>query len=134
MIPRWNSAKLPQRRQQIVLRKNSLHDFTMYVCQTEIAALMSEREAFVVDSELLQNRRIEVMNVDGIFVDVVAEVVSLAVNRTTFYSGSGHPFGIAPRMMVSTVVGSGQSALAINCPSKFSAPDHQRIIQKTSLF
>src|SRR5207244_2047036 len=50
------------------------------------------------------------------------------------YTATGHPDREAARMMVSTVLGGGQAALAVNGPAELSAPDHKRVVQHSTLF
>ena len=52
--------------------QNIAHDFRrLDASKTLIEALVFERELFVVDSELMQNGRVEVPDVDGVLDDVV---------------------------------------------------------------
>src|SRR5690242_3964210 len=51
------------------------HHFTAHVGEAEVAALETERQLFVVDAEAMQERRVEIVNVDGVFHNVVAKVV-----------------------------------------------------------
>ncbi len=74
------------------------------------------------------------MDVHRVFGDVVAEVVGFSVISAAFDSGTGHPFGVTSWMVVATVICFGQTALTVNGPSKFSAPDHQRVVQHAALF
>ena len=49
----------------------------VHVGQAEVAALESEGEPFVVDAEQVQDRGLEVVDVDRVAGDVHAEVVGL---------------------------------------------------------
>ena len=51
----------------------------MHVGQAVVAALELERQPRVVDAEQVQDRRVQVVDVDAVLGDVVAEVVGLAV-------------------------------------------------------
>ena len=51
----------------------------MNISQTVVPSLKTVRQAFMVDSQAVQNGGVEVVNVDGILGDVVAVVVRLAV-------------------------------------------------------
>ena len=51
----------------------------MHVGQAEVAAGVAEGEAFVVEAEQVQDRGLQVVDVDRVLDDVEAEVVGLAV-------------------------------------------------------
>ena len=53
----------------------------MDVGEAELAALVAEGEAFVIDAEEVEDGGVEVVDVDGVFGDGVAEFVGLAVGR-----------------------------------------------------
>ena len=76
----------------------------MHVGQTEIPSLISIGETFVVDAQLVENCGIQVVNVDRVFGDVIAEIVSLTVSHARFDTAAGCPHGEATRMMVASVI------------------------------
>lgn len=53
----------------------------MDVGEAELAALVAEGEALVVDAEEVQQGGVEVVDVDGILGDGVSEFVGLAVDQ-----------------------------------------------------
>ena len=59
---------------------------------------------------------------------VVGKLISLSVHNAFFDTRSGHPHRETARMMVAAIVLFGECTLAIDRPSKFAAPDHQRIV------
>ena len=105
----------------------------MNVGEAKISPLVSKHEAFVVDPQAFQDGCIEVVNVDRIFQDVVAEIVGLSVNDPGLDSTTSHPLGVAAWMVVATVVALCQPALAINGPAEIAAPDHERVVEHSSL-
>jgi len=84
--------------------ENVVHYVSVDVGQSEVAALMTVGHPFMIDAELIQDRRVQVVNVDWVFDDVVTEVVGLSVDSPAFDSGSCHPLCVASRMVVATVV------------------------------
>lgn len=56
-----------------------------------VQPLILKGELIVIDAQLVKNRGIHVTNMDGVFDDVVAVVVSLTVFEPAFYSGPSHP-------------------------------------------
>ena len=61
------------------LRQNLSHDPPVHVGQPVVAALELEGQPRVVDAEQVQDRGVQVVDVDRVGGDVVAEVVGLAV-------------------------------------------------------
>ena len=59
-----------------------LDDLPMHVGQPEVAAGVVEGELLVVEAEQVQDRRLEVVDVDGVLGDVEAQVVGRAVGRS----------------------------------------------------
>ena len=63
----------------------------MHVGQTEMAALEFVGQAFVVDAQQVHDRRLEVVDVDGVFGRVVGEVVGLTEGEAALHAAAGHP-------------------------------------------
>ena len=59
--------------------------------EAEIAALESVAQFLVIDSQQMKHCGVEIMDVNGIFGDVVAEIIRRAVDVAAFDSGAGHP-------------------------------------------
>ena len=59
--------------------------------QPLVEALVVVREPLVVDAQQVQDRRVEVADVERVLDDVVAEVVRLAVDRAPLRPAAGHP-------------------------------------------
>ena len=57
------------------LRQQLLHQFTVHICQAEVAALETIREFRVIETEQVENRRVQVVDVDFVLRHVEAEVV-----------------------------------------------------------
>ena len=87
----------------------------------------------MIDAQRVQNRGIQIVNVDGLVDHVVAEVVGFAVDLTALDTAAGHPHRVIARMVVTTIIILCQRTLAVNRAAKFATPDHQRIVQHTSL-
>ena len=65
---------------------------------------MFHREALVVDSEVVQHGRVEVIDVHRILYDVVRVIVGFPVIETGFESSSGNPGREASAMMITPVI------------------------------
>ena len=88
-----------------VLRDRFWDQQAMHIREAEVASLMSERKPCVVDAQQVEYRGVEIVDVDRVFHDVVAEVIRPAVDRPAANSTPGHPDREATGMMVSAVVG-----------------------------
>jgi len=101
--------------------------------ESEVTALEPIGELRVVDAQSVEERGVEVVDVDRVFHDVVTVIVGFPVHVTGFDSGTGDPIGEATSVVVATVVGLGQLALAIDGAAELSAPDHEGILEKSPL-
>src|SRR5262249_22333148 len=91
-------------------------------------------ESLMVESEKLEDCRVEVVDVHRILDDVVREIVGLAVDRAGPRATAGHPHREAARVMITAVILVAQAALGVNCPAEFASPDDECFIeQATSL-
>ena len=61
----------------------------------------------MVDAQQVHKRGLEIMNVNRVFNDVVAERIGFPVREALFDARSGHPDGEAFRMMIASVIGFG---------------------------
>src|SRR5438309_718816 len=75
------------------------------VGEAEAAALEFVDQLFVVDAQEFQDRRLEVVDVDGVLDDVVAEVVAGAVRNSRLDAGAGEPEREGVGMMVAAPAG-----------------------------
>ncbi len=88
----------------------------------------------MIDAEAAQDRRLDVVYVNGIGYDVVGEIVGFAVGDAGLNAASGHPHREAAGMVVAAVVAVHQLALAVDGPAEFAAPDDERVVEKSALF
>ena len=91
------------------------------------------REAFVVVAEEVEDRGVEVVDRKRVLDDVVTEFVGLAVDLAALGAAAGHPHREAAWVVVATVVILRESALAVDGPPEFSAPDDERIVEHPAL-
>ena len=99
-----------------------------------LKALKRESKAFMVNAHAMQESCIEIVYMNWIFDNVIAELVGLAVFNSTLNSATGHPHRKAFGMVVAAVVFFSQLALAVDGPAKFAAPDNERGIEQAALF
>ena len=106
----------------------------MDIRQSVMATLKFKREPLVIDSEAVQNCRIQVVNVHRVVHNIVAIVISLAERDATFYTAARKQYAETSRMVVTAIVVMGKLALAVNCAPEFTCPDDKRIVQQSTLF
>src|SRR2546421_9319298 len=82
----------------------------------------------------MQNRGLEIVNVDFVPHDRKAKLVGFAISDAMFYSAAREKDGEAIRIMVAAknLAGRG-AAFAEGRAAKFTAPDNQGIVEQTAL-
>ena len=93
------------------LCQHSLDELAVDVGEAEIAALVFVGEPRVVDAEEMQDRGVEVVDVDAVGRDVVAEVVGGSNGGARLDASSRRPKGEAAGVMIAAVVGGGPPVL-----------------------
>ena len=109
-------------------------DVTVYVRQAVPAPLVFERQAFVIDSEQVQERRVQVVYVDRVTGDVVGKRVGGSIGCAGSHTTTRHPDRKATWVMVAAKALAGQFSLAVVSTPKFSAPDDERVFQQAPSF
>src|SRR5688572_21094383 len=95
---------------------------------------MFEGEAFVIESHQMEDRCMEVINMNGIFNDVISKLITLSIHGSCFHSATGHHHRITSWMMISSVIFIGKISLAVICSSELTTPDHKCFIKQSTLF
>src|SRR5687767_8517836 len=90
--------------------------------QAKSASLVAEGQALVVESQQVQNRRVQVANVHAVLGGMVAEVVGLAVRVAALDAAAGEPDGERVLVMIASRIGAG-SSLHHRRTAKLAAPD-----------
>ena len=72
----------------------------MNISQSKFATLVAPSETLVIESQQVQNGRVEVVNMDWILSDVHSEIIGLTVRNPAFNSTSGQPHRIRVFMMI----------------------------------
>ena len=102
------------------------------VGQAEGSTLMPKSQTFVIDPHQVQDRGVQVVNVQFAFGHVKRKIVRLAIDAG-LGSAARHPHAEATRVMVSTGFAGTDLALDHGTAAKLAAPDHQRVIQHAAL-
>src|ERR1044071_8425508 len=94
----------------------------LHIGQSEIAARISVCQLFVIDSQQRQDCRVQVVDMDLVFLGEVAVIVGGAVGDSLFYAASRQPHGKTIGIVIATI-----PALRGGRSTKFSAPQDQRV-------
>jgi phytoene dehydrogenase-like protein len=82
-------------------------------------------EAFVVEAEQMQNRRVQVVHRDDFLDGAVTELVGRAVGHAAAHAAACHPDGEALRIVVATI-----ATLRERRAPKLAGPQQQRVIEE----
>ena len=80
------------------------HNMSVNIGQAITAALEFVGETLVIDAEQVHDRGLQVMDVQAVRGDVVAELAGFPVNGSGFDSAACHPDAETARMMVAAKV------------------------------
>jgi len=70
------------------------------ICQTEIPPGITVCEFLVIEPEHLQNRGVQIMNVNRILAGFESKIIGCAVNIAAFNAAAGHPHGKAAMVVI----------------------------------
>ena len=111
-----------------------MNDVAVDVGESEVAAGVVVGEAFVVETQKMQDGRLEVVNVDFVPGDMEAEVVGLAV-ASWFGAAAGHEGGEGLRVVVTSgLAAEGRVGFYHRSAAEFSAPDDEGLVEESVAF
>jgi len=117
------------------LRQQIVHNFSVDVGESEIAAGVVVGQPLVVEAEGVEDGCLDVMHMERILDNMEAKVVGGAIRDARFDSAAGHPHREGLRMMVaSRTPPQGRVRLHHRRAAEFAAPDHQRLVEHAALF
>ena len=116
------------------LGKDVFDDVAVHISEAELAALELVGQGFVVDSELVKNGGVEVVDMDFFFGDVVGKVIGRAVSDARFDAAACCPERETTRVVVAAVVVAGKFSLAVRSSSEFAAPDDEGVVEEAAHF
>ena len=94
---------------------------------------MFDGKAFMINPKGVENSGVEIVDVNGVFDDVVGVVVRCAIVEASFESTSGYPSAEATSVMVTTMIIFSQFALTVDSASKLTPENDHRVFQHASL-
>ena len=92
-----------------------------------------EGKSVVIYSQAMQNRGVEIANVDWIFRNIVTEVIRLAVIETLLDAAPSHPNRKAAAMMIATRLGTPDFSLTVDGTTEFASPNDKRVFQEATV-
>ena len=103
----------------------------MHVSQANIASAVTKRESFVIDAQLVQDGRVQVVNGERIDNGVRAKLVGFAIRDSALKATTGHEDCITADMMISArdIVDRTDGWRAPH----FASPQHDGLIQQAAL-
>src|SRR5438128_1845304 len=104
---------VPMLRSLLVSRQDAFYELTVHIRQPIEPALELVCQLLVIHAHLVQDRRLQIVNVDRVLHNVVAEVVRRAVRDTRLDPAASHPAGEAARVMIASIIGGCQLALRV---------------------
>ena len=124
-----------QLKQELAARSGQqfLDHGTVDVGETVATALELVGQSFVIDSQQVQHRRVQVVEMDSTGRNVVPEFIGCSMNAASPNASTCHPHGEATWMVVASEVLLDLS-LAVTRSAEFAPPNHQRLIEHTGPF
>ena len=77
-----------------------MHDFSVYIGQSKVATGVMERQSLVIESHRVQDRCLNIVNMNFAVDDMESELVGLSMSHPALNTAAGHPHGEGLRMMV----------------------------------
>src|ERR1041384_1092215 len=102
----------------------------MNIRETEVAACIPVRELFVIESEQVEDRRVEIVNVNGVLLRLETELVRRAVGGAAFRAAAREPDGEAPLIVVAA---GRRGELRRGRSSELARPEDERVFEHPAL-
>src|SRR5262249_47536387 len=112
-----------------LLSQNCLDHIAMYIGQAEIAPAVPEGQPGVIESEQMQDRRVEIVDVAFVLDHFHSVIVSLAVSHSALDAAAGQPRRERVGEMAAPVI-----ALRRWRAAEFRRPNDQRLIEQPARF
>jgi len=101
-------SRLAQVEYPVGSSQKPVDDVSRDIGQAEISSLGTECQTRVVDSQAMQDRRLQIVNVDFVLDGMKAEFIGRPVGNARLDSPSGHPHRKTIRMMIPAPVFAGR--------------------------
>src|SRR5262249_57010676 len=111
------------------LRQKALDYGPRHIGKPKVAPLESVGQPRVVESQQMQDSRVQVVDVNAVFCNVESRLVALTDGNAWFCATAGQPHSECIGVMVAAVI----SALDHRGPAELAAPNHQSVFEHASL-
>ena len=75
-----------------------------HIGQAITSTLKLEGKTLVIDAQEVHDGGLVIVNMHGVFDDVVAKIIRFAVGKPFFHPGTSHPDGVAAGMVVAPII------------------------------
>jgi hypothetical protein len=107
-------------------------DATGDVGEAEFSSLNAIRQPLVVDPHEMQNRRVQVTDLDGMFDGLKSQVVGGAVGDSRFDAAAGQPKRSSERMVIASQEERAAPLFVDRRATELRPPDDQRFVEQTA--
>jgi hypothetical protein len=110
------------------LRDDVFHYVPVDVCQAKVTAAVMVGQPPVIQAKQMQDRGVEIVDMNFVFDGGEAKLVGSAVDRSAFDAAAGKPHREAIRIVITSV-----AVLGRRRATELAAPNHERFFQETAL-
>ena len=115
--------------------QNGLHHMAVDVGESIVAALEFEGELFMVDTEKVKDRSLEVVDVDFVFHGIEADVITRSVGDAGLNPAAGHPDCVGVWMVIAAPLGTiVKGALNEGRASELASPYDEGVLEEATGF
>ena len=107
-------------------RQDVADDLALHVGQAEVAAGVAVGQPRVVQAQQVEDRGVEVVDVDAVLGDVDAVLVGRAVDDPAFDAAAGQP---GRERLVVVLAAVGPALLVVRGAAELGGPDDQRLVE-----
>src|ERR1043165_7427248 len=107
-----------------ISREQVLQHVSAHVGQAQVAAAVAENKALMIETEQVEDGRVEIRDGDDILNGAVTVVVSGTVGQAPADAAAREPDREALRIVIASI-----AALSERCAAKFTGPHHERRIE-----
>ncbi len=105
----------------------------MHVGQPALDAVVIERQPRVVDAQQVQDRGVEVVDIDRLLGHLPADVVGRSVSDAVLEAGSGQPDAEGVRVVIAASTHFTVPTFGIGRAAELGVEDHQRVVGHPAL-
>tara|TARA_B100000579_G_scaffold405702_1_gene391542 strand:- start:34 stop:363 length:330 start_codon:yes stop_codon:yes gene_type:complete len=103
---RW-ASKQPGRKgaPESLSSENILYHSSVHISEAELSSLIAKGKTLMVNAQLMEDGRIEIVNVNGVTSDGIPKIISFSVDVAPLAAAPGHPYTVSVLMMIAASLG-----------------------------